>query len=237
MKRFSLIELLVVVAIIGILSSILLPTLGKVRTKAKITTCLNNSKALSVGLNLYTSDNNDFFPVQDNNIGWDDQISSYLGFSWTDAEKESAFIVQANYSSIKIFHCPLDEVTRTQATAGAKSYGLNWYDDPNYPGLSGDVVAVKINEVSNSSGTILLGERWSESNIVGASRWAHSYSGLFFTHYQSGNVLGTQVTNHYGDDRANISFVDGSARQMYGTKTLLGVTINNFQNTMFDRNR
>jgi len=42
MKNFTLIELLIVVAIIGILASMLLPSLSKTRATVKRTVCLNS---------------------------------------------------------------------------------------------------------------------------------------------------------------------------------------------------
>ncbi|MCM8531872.1 MAG: prepilin-type N-terminal cleavage/methylation domain-containing protein [Lentisphaeraceae bacterium] len=63
-NRFTLIELLIVVAILGILASLLLPSLGKARYKSRIAVCMSNLKQCSVGMTAYSTGNDGrFSPV------------------------------------------------------------------------------------------------------------------------------------------------------------------------------
>jgi hypothetical protein len=60
-KSFTLIELLIVIAIIAILAAMLLPALNKAREKAKEIACLNNQKQVGTSFRFYLDENNDMF--------------------------------------------------------------------------------------------------------------------------------------------------------------------------------
>jgi prepilin-type N-terminal cleavage/methylation domain-containing protein len=59
---FSLIELMVVVAIVSILASLLLPGLTRAKEYAYFTVCKNNLKQIGYGLTIYASDNDGNLP-------------------------------------------------------------------------------------------------------------------------------------------------------------------------------
>ncbi|WDE96500.1 prepilin-type N-terminal cleavage/methylation domain-containing protein [Lentisphaera profundi] len=63
---FTLIEILVVVAIIGILASLLLPALGQARKKSKLALCTSNIRQISTALYMYTTDNDSYLPYSHN---------------------------------------------------------------------------------------------------------------------------------------------------------------------------
>ena len=69
-KQFTLIELLVVISIIGILSSMLLPSLTEARKKARIAVEVNNRKQLYAATIMYSDNNNDYYPYRGDSVPW-----------------------------------------------------------------------------------------------------------------------------------------------------------------------
>ena len=76
-KNFTLIELLIVIAIIAILASMLLPALQRARDAAKASYCLNNMKQLASGFQNYVDSNREYCPpgraydpTGNTTIGW-----------------------------------------------------------------------------------------------------------------------------------------------------------------------
>ena len=230
-KRFTLIEVLVVVAIIGILASLLLPALGKARDKGRLAICINNHKQIAIASYSYVGDNDDYFP-SDASLPFDDLLSSYDGRNLSDAELSPSELSK-DYEK-GIYHCPsADEGLSTDAQ---RSYGINgggekrmesgrgvvWESDDRG---SADTPAGSrtVSEIANPVGTYFLGERNKPGarpidNPLGGVRGSHmtfqEYEATDIENYAAG--VGTVLVSYdtHGDYKLTFSFIDGSARLM-----------------------
>ncbi|WP_309715804.1 prepilin-type N-terminal cleavage/methylation domain-containing protein [Armatimonas sp.] len=91
-SAFTLIELLVVIAIIAILAAILFPVFAQAREKARQTSCLSNTKQLSLAMLMYAQD-------------YDEQLALIR------REQSWVYRAQPYLKSYAILRCPSDTST------------------------------------------------------------------------------------------------------------------------------
>ena len=147
---FTLIELLVVIAIIAILAGMLLPALGRAKSRALATACLGNLKQLQLCWQLYVDDNADQLPgnvaLNPGDIGsregWTADPTSWLqGNAWTDTTPVhlQRGVLYPYNNSLGIYRCPADKSTvRDQGRhPRTRSYSMSMYmnfrPDPESP--------------------------------------------------------------------------------------------------------
>ena len=110
MKKFSMLELLVVIASIGILVSILLPSLLKSRLKTKTAVCMSNLKQNGTGFALYGKNNNQILPKRQ----YENQTSlGHHAYRRDDDYMGLGLLAKDEYVHGRVFYCPAreDEVT------------------------------------------------------------------------------------------------------------------------------
>jgi len=67
---FTLIELLIVIAIIAVLASMLLPALNKAREMSRKISCANNHKTIGLATQMYVGDYNGYMVYSNDEYGW-----------------------------------------------------------------------------------------------------------------------------------------------------------------------
>ncbi|MDR3706701.1 MAG: DUF1559 domain-containing protein [Capsulimonadaceae bacterium] len=178
-KAFTLIELLIVIAIIAILAAILFPVFATAREKARQSACLSNLKQIGLAYTQYEQDYDETVPCGDNKdgygSGWAGQIYPYV-------------------KSTQVFLCPDDSLPGDVISYAANANMVGYSSTPApLPALvskmtspSKTVMLFEVNgcNTTGSAWTIVTDNR---DSPVGIGR-----DGLTDLQGQNSNVSGSQ---------------------------------------------
>jgi prepilin-type N-terminal cleavage/methylation domain-containing protein len=127
MKRqaFTLIELLAVIATIGILAALLLPTLSAARARSKRAVCLNNLKQINLATRMYAEDNRNaivlpsgFINIHPDYALYKEYVKSYASYTGKPSPSE------------KLFACPADTFYYTWGGGAGRYHKLGFCEEP-----------------------------------------------------------------------------------------------------------
>ncbi|MGO9585937.1 MAG: type II secretion system protein [Limisphaerales bacterium] len=147
---FTLVELLIVIAIISILAAMLLPALAKGKAKAQSIGCMANLKQFQLGWMMYANDNQDNLvpvtgaqalvtdPTDPNAQPGGSKSSWVLGTMATLASGTNTALLQAGLifsyiNNLAVYKCPGDVVSVKPALQGlptVRSYSMNCWMNP-----------------------------------------------------------------------------------------------------------
>ncbi len=160
-RAFTLIELLAVIAIIGILAGIIIVTVGNVRRSALNAECMSHVRELGVATILASQDNKGKFPAM-RVFSWENSTYPYFGPKLRPYLSMSA----ANGKAADLFRCPV--LDAQGLTGGAADFLLaDTYAHYRYNTLT---APNSFNPVNPSRAVILFDCVW--PNWSGDS-WAH----------------------------------------------------------------
>lgn len=156
-SAFTLIELLIVIAIIALLAAILFPVFSRARENARRSSCLSNEKQLVLSALQYAQDYDERLVL----VGVNGSPVSY----WFQR-------LQPYIKNNQILFCPSDTVTNSGNNPGATniSYCSTFYyiTDPN--NISGAGPTVSLAAIGNVAETVYYAET-TNGRAAGSGKW------------------------------------------------------------------
>lgn len=220
-QAFTLVELLCVIAIVGILAAILIPVVGSVRESARIGACVSNLRQIGTAFQLYAADNRGLYPAprqadtsnpsanQNPLLGpWQLELASYISPKLRADNmyrlKEAAIEHNAALCPAYVRLFPSQEVMRDSGL-NALGYGMNFNLNVGGSTLntaSGRVTRFRAALITHPARSVLVGDS-SDYHLDGKTTgWELTSASNKPDGYNSG-----APTRHRG--KANYLFADG----------------------------
>ncbi len=136
---FTLLELLISIAIVGILTALIVPMAGRAMVSARNAGCISNLRQFGSGFGLYVADNGKFPRGDSTKPLWFDQLAPYLSSKESLSPLDDAASVRAKRLGVSKLRCPSWAAVLTKFYPGASDltamermgYQYNRNLDPN----------------------------------------------------------------------------------------------------------
>lgn len=134
---FTLVEILIVIAIIAILAAMLLPALSSAKAKGQRVSCINHLKELAIASQMYSADNDGKLPENAPQVPTPDPAHAWVlgNLRIPNDATNATFIRQSRLfpyaNNAAIFHCAADR-SQTNNAARVRSYSMNSWMGSRY---------------------------------------------------------------------------------------------------------
>lgn len=195
-SAFTLIELLTVIAVIGVLAAILIPAIGKVRHSANSSKSVSNLREIGKAVSLFTVQHRGTFPLLNRNLS---NPNSPAQFFWSQALEEEILDWDRSKSGTHpIFVDPTAEKNHKISDYGASTY-VFLDANPNNPARSES--GLSLHAILNPSETLVVCTAYAKNS--GAASW----------YVQGDYARGGEPTNipepRLGQNQVGVVFADG----------------------------
>jgi prepilin-type N-terminal cleavage/methylation domain-containing protein len=214
---FTLVELLVTIAVIAILASLLLPAIIGGKERAKRAACKSAIRQFCIAVHLYANDNDDYVPSGASNKPDDDHLPVI-------STATSNVLVQYCGGSDRIVHCPSYGdwfiTQQAQRPFDEREYGYvigynyhGGHTNTPWPALSGQTGTwISPMRLTDDPSLVLVSD---------LNDWAQDYGQTFAPHGKNGPILNggpnnpppdgiTRTSAEVGAAGGNVGLLDGS---------------------------
>src|ERR1700722_6233830 len=98
-RAFTLIEFLLVTAIIAILAAIIFPVLSAAKKRGWTIQCVSNLRQVGVGMKIFADENSELYPESGGNISWGGTDATTGKASWMEQ-------IYSNVQNTNVYNCP-----------------------------------------------------------------------------------------------------------------------------------
>ena len=210
-SAFTLVELLIVIAIIAILAAMLLPVLARASLRAKRIQCLSNTRQMAMTAGIYGDDNGSFYPIAqwfDGNTGNSYNWDMSLVYNTAGVVTVVPGILWQGQANIQIQQCPAFTGSANSIDNPYTGYNYN----TSYIGHGqGEAISqpAKTSDVHHPAKTVIFGDGQyaAGANKYMRAPWPNPGDASF-----RGRNSGTQGFRHVR--LTNASFCDGHAESL-----------------------